>query len=43
MNICSKKVHNNYIMSMAVFPSGNIFSVSEDKSIKIYDNRLNIL
>ncbi len=43
MNICSKKVHNNYIMSMSVFPSGNIISVSKDKSIKIYDNRLNIL
>ena len=43
MNICSKKVHNNYIMSMAVFPSGNNISVSKDKSIKIYDNRLNIL
>ena len=41
--IMSKKVHNNYIMSMGVFPSGNIISVSKDKSIHIYDNNLNIL
>ncbi len=41
--IMSKKEHNNYIMSMRVFPSGNIISVSKDKSIHIYDNNLNIL
>ena len=28
---------------MGVFPSGNISSVSKDKSIHIYDNNLNIL
>ena len=41
--IMSKKEHNNYIMSMRVFPSGNIISVSKDKSIHIYDKNLNIL
>ncbi len=37
------KTHNDYINSISVFPSGNIISVSSDKSIKIYDNYLNVL
>ena len=29
--------NNNYVYSISIFPSGNIVSVSNDKSIKIYD------
>ncbi len=39
----SKKEHNNHIIFMSGFPSGNIISVTKDKSIHIYDNNLNIL
>ena len=35
--------HNKSISSLSNFPSGNIISVSFDKSIKIYDNDLNII
>ena len=41
--IKSIKAHKNNISSVSIFPSGNIISVSEDKSIKIYDNNYNIL
>ena len=35
--------HENSINSVNIFPSGNIISVSDDKSIKIYDNFFNLL
>ena len=41
--INSIKPHKSYINSVSIFPSGNIISVSEDKSIKIYDIHLNEL
>ena len=41
--IMSKKEHNNHIIFMSGFPSGNIISVTKDKSIHIIDNNLNIL
>jgi len=34
---------DNYIISLYVFPSGNIISILFDKSIKIYDNYFNII
>ena len=42
-NINSIKPHKNTINSASTFPSGNIISVSRDKSIIIYDINLNIL
>ena len=39
----SLEVHDDYINSMSLFPSGNLVSVSSDKSIKIYDKNLNII
>ena len=39
----SIKAHKNFINSISVFPSGNIVSVSADKSIKIYDNNFHVL
>ena len=42
-NIKSIQPHNNWINSISCFPSGNIISVSHDKSINIYDINLNIL
>ena len=41
--IKSIQPHNKSITSMSTFPSGNIISVSVDKSIIIYDINLNIL
>ena len=41
--INSINFHNDEINSMSIFPSGNLISVSDDKSIKIYDNNFNIL
>ena len=41
--ICSIQSHNSFITSVSIFPSGNIISVSSDKSINIYDINLNIL
>ena len=38
-----KNSSNNIITSMSIFPSGNIISVSMNKSITIYDNIFNIL
>ena len=35
--------HQNSINSVNIFPSGNIISVSDDKSIKIYDHFFNLL
>ena len=52
---CSKKVnyqfklikklniHNDIIISILIFPSGNLISLSNDKSIKIWDNQFNLL
>ena len=42
-NINYIQPHNNWITSLSSFPSGNIISVSSDKSIIIYDIHLNIL
>ena len=42
-NINSIHSHKNWINSLSTFPSGNIISVSSDKSIIIYDINLNIL
>ena len=38
--IKSKEIteHKEWICSMNIFPSGNLISVSRDKSIKIYNN-----
>ena len=41
--IKSINAHKNYITSISIFPSGNIISVSYDKSIKIYDINFNII
>jgi WD40 repeat protein len=35
--IKSFKIHNNWIRLISIFPSGNLISVSNDKSIKIFD------
>ena len=35
--------HENSINSMSVFPSGKVISVSDDKSIKIYDHFFNLI
>ena len=37
-----KKISNEWVCLMGVFPSGNIISVSRDKSIKIYNKNLEI-
>ena len=42
-NIKSIEPHKNWINSISCFPSGNIISVSSDKSINIYDINLNIV
>ena len=42
-NIYSIEPHNGWINSLFCFPSGNIITVSADKSIIIYDINLNIL
>ena len=42
-NINSILPHNNLITSVSSFPSGNLISVSADKSINIYDINLKIL
>ena len=42
-NINLIQPHKDYINSLSIFPSGNIISVSGDKSIIIYDIHLNIL
>ena len=41
--IKSIKIHDEWIRSINVFPSGNIISVSNDKSIKIFNNDFNNL
>ena len=43
--IKSKEIteHNKWIFLMNIFPSGNLISVSRDKSIKIYNNNLEII
>ena len=35
--------HDSVVVCVSIFPSGNIVSVSYDKTIKIYDNDFNIL
>ena len=42
-NIKSFKMHKYSVNKVSTFNSGNIISVSEDKSIKIYDNNFNLL
>ena len=42
-NITSIHCHNASITSVSIFPSGNIISTSDDKSIIIYDIFFNIL
>ena len=42
-NIYTIKEHNGSISSVSVFPSGNIISVSFDKSIIIYDINMNVI
>ena len=42
-NCFSIQPHNDWINSISCFPSGNIITVSSDKSINIYDINLNIL
>ena len=42
-NTKSIQPHNDWINSISCFPSGNIITVSNDKSINIYDINLNIL
>ena len=42
-NINTIKEHNGSISSVSVFPSGNIISVSFDKSIIIYDINMNVI
>ena len=37
------KTHNENITSLSIFPSGNLISVSSDKSIKIFDINFNVL
>jgi WD40 repeat protein len=39
----NKKIHDDYINSISLFPSGKIISVSADKSIKIWTNNFNLL
>ena len=41
--ISSFKTHDDQIKHIAIFPLGNIISVSKDKSIKIYNNNFQIL
>ena len=41
--INSINAHTNWIRFITSFPSGNIISVSYDKSIKIYDIHFNII
>ena len=35
--------HKKWVCSMNIFPSGNLISVSRDKSIKIYNKNLEII
>ncbi len=41
--IKNKKIHDDYINSISLFPSGKIISVSADKSIKIWTNNFDLL
>ena len=41
--VSSVNVHNEAINQISIFPSGNIISVSNDCSIKIWDKNLNII
>ena len=43
IQINSINAHESWIRSVSIFPSGNIISVSNDQSIKIYDKSFNIL
>ena len=38
-----KNLYIDIIISMSIFPSGNLISISKDKSIKIWDIELNLL
>ena len=39
----SINAHNNWVTSVSLFPSGNIISVSNDRSIKIYNTNFDVL
>ena len=41
--INSIEIHNDMITAITTFPSGNIISVSKDKSINIYDINFNLI
>ena len=41
--IKNQKIHDDYINSISLFPSGKIISVSADKSIKIWTNNFDLL
>ena len=41
--VSSVNGHNEAINQISIFPSGNIISVSNDCSIKIWDKNLNII
>ena len=43
LKINSLKPHNDTITSISIFPSGNLISVSRDKSIKIWDSDFNLI
>ena len=43
ININTIQAHSSSISSVSIFPSGNIISVSKDKTIKIYDIHFNII
>ena len=43
VNIKTITVNNNEINSLSVFPSGNLISISNDKSIKLYNNNFTII
>ncbi len=42
-HIKSINIHDDWVRSISLFPSGNIISVSNDKSIKIYNMDFNII
>ena len=43
LKINTIKGHNDTITSISIFPSGNLISVSLDKSIKIWDSTFNLI
>ena len=43
IKINSFKLHNDWIRYISIFPSGNLISVSNDRSIKIFDINFNFI